>query len=67
MKTVNVKTIPEDKLQDLYNDEDLTLAAKYVYLMIYFGYEDIDFSDNEYSTAFDELHDKGYINYTLVR
>lgn len=37
MKTVNVKTIPEDKLQDLYNDEDLTLAAKYVYLMLYFG------------------------------
>ena len=64
MKTVNVKTIPEDKLQDLYNDEDLTLAAKYVYLMLYFGYEDIDFSDNEYSAAFDELHDKGYINYT---
>lgn len=60
-------TIPENVLQSLDADDDLSIAAKYVYLLLYFGYEDIDFDDPVCCVAFSELHDKGYLSYTLTK
>lgn len=58
MKEVNCTALSSEVVEAIYNKSDLSLAAKGLFILLSCGFEDIDFSDPEYVTAFKELHDK---------
>lgn len=65
MKEVNCTALSSEVVEVIYNKSDLSLAAKGLFILLSCGFEDIDFSDPEYVTAFKELHDKRYLNFSL--
>ena len=65
MKEVNCTALSSEVVESIYNKSDLSLAAKGLFILLSWGFEDIDFSDPEYVTAFKELHDKRYLNFSL--
>lgn len=65
MKEVNCTALSSEVVEAIYNKSDLSLAAKGLFILLSCGFEDIDFSDPEYVTAFKELHDKRYLNFSL--
>lgn len=65
MEEVKCTALSSKVVEALYNNPDLSLAAKGVYMLLSCGFEDIDFSDPEYVRAFKELLDKRYLNFSL--
>lgn len=65
MKETNVTGISSEVVRSVFDNSDLFLAAKGLFILLSCGFEDIDFSDPEYVKAFEELHDKRYLEYTL--
>ncbi len=65
MKEINCTELSSEVVESFYNKSDLSLAAKVLFILLSCGFEDIDFSDPEYMTAFKELHGKSYFSLSL--
>lgn len=67
MKEINCTEteLSSEVVEAIYNKSDLSLAAKGLFILLSCGFEDIDFSDPEYVTAFKELHGKRYLSFSL--
>ena len=52
MKEVNCTALSSEVVEAIYNKSDLSLAAKGLFILLSCGFEDIDFSDPEYVTAY---------------
>lgn len=67
MKEINCTEteLSSEVVEAIYNKSDLSLAAKGLFILLSCGFEDIDFSDPEYMTAFKELHGKRYLSFSL--
>lgn len=65
MKNPKRSAIPIEVMTALYEDVDLSLEAKVLFLLLYAGFDDVDFSDPEQLSAFEELHGKNYLKYSL--
>lgn len=65
MKNPKRSAIPIEVMTALYEDVDLSLEAKALFLLLYAGFDDVDFSDPEQLSAFEELHGKNYLKYSL--
>ena len=67
MKEINCTEteLSSEVVEAIYNKSDLSLAAKGLFILLSCGFEDIDFSDPEYVTAFKELHGKRCLSFSL--
>ena len=65
MRSPKHSAIPIEVMTALYEDADLSLEAKALFLLLYAGFDDVDFSDPEQLSAFEDLHGKNYLKYSL--
>lgn len=58
--------ISSEVVRGIYEISDLSMEAKWLWVLISCGYEDFSLTDPHYLKAFEELHSKRHLNYDIA-